>query len=90
MTTPTAEVALENIAISVYPNPASRFLRVDLPADLPTVSSIKMVNTTGQIVYEQQDISVRYLEIDLRDLTGTFDLIFEVDRVLVGRRVMVF
>jgi len=90
MTTSTGEAGLKNIDISVYPNPASRFLRVDLPSELGTISNVRLVNTIGQVVYEQTAVQTQNLEIDLEGLTGNLELILEGEGVLIARKVLVF
>jgi len=90
MTTSNTETLSETLNISVYPNPTSRFLRVELPADRLAVSRIKMVNIAGQIVFEQRGFEGRNVEIDLQGLTGTFEVIFEGEGVMIGKRIMVY
>ena len=90
MTTSAPEILANDFDISVFPNPTSRFLRVDLPADLRSGVSVRMVNSVGQVVYHRVNFQGPQLEIDLDGLAGSFEVLIEGDGVLVGRRVLVF
>jgi len=89
-TTSTADNFLENIAVSVYPNPTSRFLRVDLPTELGANTTVRLVNTMGQVVYQQAAVATEKLEIDLAGITGKLELILEGEGGVVTRKIMVF
>ena len=90
MTTSTSKEIAKDFDISLFPNPTHRFLQVTLPADLPSSVSVRMVNTIGQVVYQQANILGDQLEIDLAGLTGTFELILESEGILLSRKVLVF
>ncbi len=54
--------------LTVFPNPTSDELTVDFDKQDIAEYSIKIANTLGQMVYNQQDIQVKSIKIDLKNL----------------------
>lgn len=88
--TSTSEILTDNFDISVFPNPTSQVLQVTLPVDLLEPFTISLVNSTGQVTYQQANIQGPQLSIDLAGKKGVFELIIEGEGILVSRKVLVF
>lgn len=64
---PTAYVYTENEKISVFPNPVSNNLTIQVPTDSDELVNIKMINLTGQLIL-QEDVYGSKIHLNLEEL----------------------
>ncbi len=64
------EKVFENKSITIYPNPTSNFLNVNLQSFTPELSQMTIVNTMGQVVRNiNNNLSDKIIQIDVSSLS---------------------
>ena len=65
-----SEKVFENKSITIYPNPTSNFLNVNLQSFTPELSQMTIVNTMGQVVRNiNNNLSDKIIQIDVSSLS---------------------
>jgi hypothetical protein len=89
------DVARGQIGVgSIAPNPASRFVAVDVTLPIAASVDIEMVDLTGRMVKKQsgQILSEgrHVINLDVQDLaTGTYSLVIRAGRLNAGRKLVI-
>ncbi|MCP4439347.1 MAG: S8 family serine peptidase [Aureispira sp.] len=55
--------------IKVYPNPTTGLFTIELPQNIEK-STVRIFNTAGQIVYNQQNVKDQLIDVDLKQFVG--------------------
>lgn len=58
------------VKLSVYPNPSSGFLSVNLPSNENEDANVRVLNALGQVVLEVEHISGAFVNLDLSQLSS--------------------
>jgi hypothetical protein len=73
-----------NEAITLYPNPTADYLRIGV--DIQAEASLTIINTMGQVVHEQEQVSA-HQSIDVKGLPkGSYTLVLSQDGVVYTAR----
>ena len=79
----------EELAVSIYPNPASQFLRIDLPNNNNQRTQIRMINLKGSIIYQKQISNSQHI-IDVQSFPkGVYLLNIQTSKNLISKKIII-
>ncbi len=79
------------IAMEVFPNPTQGMIKLNLEADLFTTADLKVMNTMGQVVYEQNGIKINgnfSTDIDLSEQSqGVYFVVVSGNEQQISKKI---
>lgn len=77
-----------NLAIKVYPNPASDYVHIEMPANV-SVTNLALKSLDGKTVANFPDYKNGHLQYNIKDLSiGTYIITFTVNDVVYSRKIV--
>lgn len=83
--------AKNDISMSVYPNPANNYFGVKVAAEQSPIASVQLVDVTGRVVSELQNVAAHYAAVSVAEFTnGIYTINVKLtDGSMAARRVAI-